>query len=174
MDRMLARAFCGRYSWNACWLSFKEQDSRWPVEYACFRNILHLWRIYTLPGTESDKRRRLSAPGMAGADRCDSCFCRFMCLSFPKKRAESEIKIIWMQSIWDESQNKWVERLPFIGASSFPLYRRYQKSQVFNLTKSWYNECKRANMLAWLANGELDHDITKLCLDEKYGDSLWV
>ena len=91
---MLARAFCGRYPWNACWLSFKEQDSRWPVEYACFRNILHLWRIYTLPGTESDKRRRLSAPGMAGADRCDSCFCRFMCLSFPKKRAESEIKII--------------------------------------------------------------------------------
>ena len=41
---------------------------------------------------------------------------------------------------------------------SFPFYRRYQKSQVFYLTKSWYNERKRANMLAWLANGELDHD----------------
>ena len=29
MDWMLARAFCGGYSWNAGWLSFKEQDSGW-------------------------------------------------------------------------------------------------------------------------------------------------
>ena len=30
----------------------------------------------------------------------------------------------------------WLERLPFAGISSFPFYRRNQKVQVFNLTKS--------------------------------------
>ena len=65
------------------------------LEYAWHFVIFSVFGVYTLlPGTEADKRRRLSTPGMAGADRCDSCFCRFMRLSFPKKRTESEIKII--------------------------------------------------------------------------------
>ena len=34
------------------------------------------------------------------------------------------------------NRSKWLERLPFVGASSFPFYRRHQKLQVFNLTKS--------------------------------------
>ncbi len=90
MDRMFARTVRSGYSWNAGRLSLKEQDSGWAAEYTGICHILHFWCIYTLPGAEADKRRRLSTPGMAGADRCNSCFCHFMRLSFPKREQKAK------------------------------------------------------------------------------------
>ncbi|MFR6134972.1 MAG: TMEM165/GDT1 family protein [Fusicatenibacter saccharivorans] len=48
--------------------------------------------IHTLPGTETDQRRRLSTPGMAGTDCCSGCFCCFMRLSLFRKREKKKAK----------------------------------------------------------------------------------
>ncbi len=93
MDRMLPRTFCCGYSRNAGRLSLKEQDTGWAAEYTGVCHLFNFRCIHTLPGTETDQRRRLSTAGMAGTDRCNGCFCCYMCLSFCEKREEkSKIK----------------------------------------------------------------------------------
>ncbi len=55
-------------------------------------NILCIWCIHALSGTETDRSKCLSHPCMAGADSCNSGFCCFMCLSFYKKREEKQVR----------------------------------------------------------------------------------
>ena len=47
--------------------------------------------IYSLSGTETYRGKCLSNPCMAGADSCNSGFCRFMCLSFYTEREEGKV-----------------------------------------------------------------------------------
>ncbi|MFR3320761.1 MAG: TMEM165/GDT1 family protein [Lachnospiraceae bacterium] len=57
--------------------------------------IFSIFGVYTLyQGLRLISADVCPLPVWPCADHCNSCFCRFMCLSFPKKRAESEIKII--------------------------------------------------------------------------------
>jgi len=78
---------------NAGRLSLKEQDTGWAAEYTGVCHLFNFRCIHTLPGTETDQRKRLSTAGMAGTDRCNGCFCCCMCLSFCEKREEkSKIK----------------------------------------------------------------------------------
>ena len=83
--------FRSRYSWYVSRLPFKEQDSGRTAQYTCIRNILCIWGIYSLSGTETYRGKCLSNPCMAGADSCNSGFCRFMCLSFYTEREEGKV-----------------------------------------------------------------------------------
>ena len=88
MDRMFPRTFRSGYSRHAGRLPLKEQDTGWAVEYTGVCDLLDLRCIHTLSGAETDQRKRLSTAGMAGTDRCNSCICCFMRLSFYEKREE--------------------------------------------------------------------------------------
>lgn len=61
------------------------------LKYTCIRNLLCFWCIHTLSGTETYRGKCLSNPCMAGADSCNSGFCRFMCLSFYTEREEGKV-----------------------------------------------------------------------------------
>ena len=90
---LAARIVRSGYSRNAGRLPLKEQDTGWAAEYTGVCHLFNFRCIHTLPGTETDQRRRLSTAGMAGTDRSNGCFCCCMCLSFCEKREEkSKIK----------------------------------------------------------------------------------
>ena len=102
---MFSRTVRSGYSRNAGRLPLKEQDTGWAAEYTGVCHLFNFRCIHTLPGTETDQRKRLSTAGMAGTDRCNGCFCCCMCLSFCEKREEkSKIKtahrilMIWMRN----------------------------------------------------------------------------
>ena len=81
---------CSRHPGNAFRLSVKEQDSGRTAQYSRLRHLLSIRCLHTVSGTEAHQYRYPFHPGTADTDRCNDCFCRYLCVPVFKEREKGK------------------------------------------------------------------------------------